>query len=445
MLAFWFTLALLMGCSRKALQTGSGDTGLGSVAVTAASNAPSDSSSKEPAASRGDPKAPDPQRVAGLATPKKIPGRPIDDGHTVGSPKVFGNLAVFPIRASTQEDIGEFTTLDEALEKGTAVVRELEPAADTAPHAEQQAEPPQNDPIPLPVQARASQTQTQRPRHHHRHYGNVSGDGAQVNTLIIENNGDLPILVLAGTIVKGGKQDRQIGQDFLVAARTQAPVDAFCVERGRWTGIRSGESTEGKFSTMKMLASSKVREAGQYKRDQGEVWSKVGEVNRAHQTQTPSETLVAAVEHGDVARERQTLAASASAWLRQVEAVEDVVGFAYAVDGQVRGVRFFMNRKLFLLFEDALIGTAAQDALTAAQEARAEKRPVASGQTNEEAVERFIHNVAAAEARSEPTRAGHLNSYQVSDEGYGSTVLAPPAPAAPLAKPKAITRDYLAK
>ena len=55
---------------------------------------------------------------------------------------------------------------------------------------------------------------------------------------MIQNKGKLPILVLAGTIVKGGKQDRQIGEDFVVPRDKQVDVSAFCVEQGRWNGTR---------------------------------------------------------------------------------------------------------------------------------------------------------------------------------------------------------------
>lgn len=374
----------------------------------------------------------------GRSAPRKVPGLPIGDGYTVGNPKIFANLAVFPVYASVQEHIGDFTTLDAALERGTAEVRELgaAPAPDSPPQA---PSAPQNQ-----DQIQQQQIQQQQIQ--------MRGDGAQVNTLVIENKGDLQILVLAGTIVKGGKQDRQIGQDFLVGAKQTVPVDAFCVEHGRWTGVREGAATGGKFTTMKVLANSKVREAGQYKRDQSEVWSKVGETNRAHKKQTASDTLIASVEDGEIAKQRETLARDAMTWLGQVESAEDVVGLAYAVDGQVRGVRFFMNRKLFLMFQDTLAGTAAQDAITAQEEARAAGKSIASGQAEPAAVERFIAGVQAAKAEAQATRAGNVNEYQFADEGYGSAVMAP-APAAtagtpgaaPPAKPKAITKDFLAK
>ena len=81
----------------------------------------------------------------------------------------------------------------------------------------------------------------------HHLAGGRHGDSATVNQLVIASTADLPILVTAGTILKGGKQDRQLGQDLLVAAGATVPVDAFCVERGRWNGVREGQSTDGVF------------------------------------------------------------------------------------------------------------------------------------------------------------------------------------------------------
>jgi len=40
-----------------------------------------------------------------------------------------------------------------------------------------------------------------------------------VNELLIENTGDIDLFIQAGDIVKGGKQDRTIGTDFVVPPR----------------------------------------------------------------------------------------------------------------------------------------------------------------------------------------------------------------------------------
>ena len=56
-----------------------------------------------------------------------------------------------------------------------------------------------------------------------------------MNQLVLLNNSKRPLILLAGEIVTGGKQDRVIGKDRIVPAESD-PIDlnVFCVEPGRW-------------------------------------------------------------------------------------------------------------------------------------------------------------------------------------------------------------------
>jgi len=96
--------------------------------------------------------------------------------------------------------------------------------------------------------------------------------GAQVNTLVLVNNSKRPLILLAGEIVTGGKQDRVIGKDRLVPAESD-PVDlsVFCVEPGRWTG------TSEKFNAFAApMAQPAVRSKAMADKDQSKVWAEVG-------------------------------------------------------------------------------------------------------------------------------------------------------------------------
>jgi len=107
---------------------------------------------------------------------------------------------------------------------------------------------------------------------------NANVDG-QVNRLMIDNKGDKAILVLAGTLVKGGKQDRVIAQDFIIPPKQTVPVDAFCVEQGRWVASRGGQANDGTFASQNALANSPVRAAANFEADQSKVWDKVAKEN----------------------------------------------------------------------------------------------------------------------------------------------------------------------
>ena len=57
-----------------------------------------------------------------------------------------------------------------------------------------------------------------------------------MNQLVLVNRGKRPVLLLAGELVSGGKQDRIIAKDRIVAPGADPlPLDVFCVEHGRWS------------------------------------------------------------------------------------------------------------------------------------------------------------------------------------------------------------------
>src|SRR5579862_8023181 len=123
-------------------------------------------------------------------------------GYKVLDPIRHGNLTVFPVVAAKSYPTNEFLTLDEGLRSGEVLVTEAGS-----------------------VQGLIRRQSANGIRH----------DGAEVNRLVLVNNSKRPLLLLAGEIVSGGKQDRVIGKDRIVPAESD-PIDltVFCVEPGRW-------------------------------------------------------------------------------------------------------------------------------------------------------------------------------------------------------------------
>jgi len=183
-------------------------------------------------------------------------------GYKVLEPIRHGNLTVFPVVAAKTYPTGEFLTLDEGLRSGEVVVTEAGN-----------------------VQGLIRGPGTPVIRH----------EGAQVNRLVLANNSKRPLLLLAGEIVSGGKQDRVIGKDRIVPPESD-PVDlsVFCVEPGRWiaTSEHFGAS-EAMYGTvhgsvgravgtamaapapMAIMAQPSVRAKAMGDKDQGEVWAEV--------------------------------------------------------------------------------------------------------------------------------------------------------------------------
>lgn len=346
-----------------------------------------------------------------------LPGLPLGAEHAVGPATVVDNLTVFPIYAKQPEDLGEFTTLEAATAAKTAIVREVGAA-------------------PAP-QVGSGQQRVQE------------GGGARVDTVVIENRGRLPILVLAGTIVKGGNQDRQIGEDFVVKPGKTVDVTAFCVEHGRWNGNRDGKSTGGQFVAQKSLALGSVRAAGQYDKNQSEVWSQVARVNAANKKGAPSGTLLATLDDAQIAQRRQQIAGQLTTAMGRADRQDKLVGVAYAVDGQVKGVRWFAGTKLFQLHRDTLLHTAAMEAIAAGASRAA--GAAAPAPAKAEAVAAFVTEMENLAVSERKTKADDAVSLKKSSAGYASEttidVAAPAAaPGAPrVMKPKSLSKDFVKK
>ncbi len=158
--------------------------------------------------------------------------------YKVLAPITSGNLTIFPVVAGTSHDYN-FLTLDEGLRSGEVVVTE---AGRIAPLIRRR-------PIPLPPPQ----------------------GGGEVNRLMLVNNSSRPLLLLAGEIVTGGKQDRVIGKDRIVPAGSD-PIDlsVFCVEPGRWTAV-----SEHFESSRAPMAQPSVRRRAMADKDQQKVWDEV--------------------------------------------------------------------------------------------------------------------------------------------------------------------------
>ena len=152
-------------------------------------------------------------------------------------PVTYENISVFPVVASYGRDTRAFLTLEQGLASGEVVVRER--------GSEEMVRERDGRILFLP--------QT----------------GASVNQLVLVNRSKRPLLLLAGELVSGGKQDRVIGKDRIVpVGAPPLPLDVFCVEHGRWTG-------SGQFAAALTIVHPSVRERAAVDQKQTEVWDAV--------------------------------------------------------------------------------------------------------------------------------------------------------------------------
>ncbi|MCZ6794029.1 MAG: hypothetical protein O7J95_10495 [Planctomycetota bacterium] len=176
--------------------------------------------------------------------------------------------ALEPVPFLLYPDVGEFLTLEEAQNRGLAVVREI--GGGTQGQTAQVAE----------------------------------GSGsATVNTVVVGEPVEAadPRLRRHGDQGGGGNQDRQIAQDFIVSAGKTVPVEAFCIEPGRWSAERAGGLTNGLFRSVGLLAAKSVASA-QYEKSQGTVWKNVLRLNSIAGNEPATGTFLATIEEDDAER-----------------------------------------------------------------------------------------------------------------------------------------------
>jgi hypothetical protein len=319
-----------------------------------------------------------------------------------------GSLTVFPVVASKSYATSEFLTLDEGLRSGEVVVTE---------------------------------------------YGNVRGlvrnrvapaaqrDSAEVNRLVLVNNSKRPLLLLAGEIVAGGKQDRVIGMDRIVPSESD-PIDlsVFCVEPGRWVassdrfgtsgatyGVASGRSAGTGASAKSagtLMAQPSVRAKAMGDKDQSQVWA---EVRKQQQTMTaevqasPTAPMAQALnstssyavvmENQDV---KQKVDEVAKPIERDYQSVikqlrdRNAVGVVVAVNGRVIWSDVFASTELLGKYWPKLVRSYASEAVAT---------PVKGGEATLEQAESFLANMRGRRETIE-SEPGVFRHTQVNGDGF---------------------------
>jgi hypothetical protein len=294
-------------------------------------------------------------------------------------PITYENLTVFPVVASPGHDTGGFLTLEEGLSRGEVIVREQS------------------------VETLVRDRDGRRPVV--QNYG-----GPSVNQLVLVNRSKHPLILLAGELVSGGKQDRVIAKDRVVAPGGEPlPLDVFCVEHGRW-------SAGAQFTSAMTIVHPSVREQAALKQKQADVWASVtagtvaarpsaappprvaqDELAMATETEAPTQSYSKIYGSRRVAPSVDALVDEVQRRFRRETAGlkgERVVGVVIAYGGEVAWSDIFASGELFDQYWGKLLRSYAVEAV--ARPSLREK--VSSNEAGE-----FLHRLKGREqTESEP-------------------------------------------
>ncbi len=280
--------------------------------------------------------------------PPEPAGHPESDWRIL-EPVTYENISVFPVVSSTGYDTDNFLTLDEGLASGEVVIRE-----------------------------QGSDGMVRRRDDNSRIISDYRG-AAAVNQLVLINRSKRPLVLLAGELVSGGKQDRIIGKDRIVpVGAPPLPLNVFCVEHGRW-------SSGSQFVASKTIVHPSVREKAAVDQEQTEVWGAVrggttfksaGSAPAARlNSDVLSQTIVSSApteSYEKVYTSRSTgvsidefVEQIATRFARQTSHLkgERVVGVVVAYGGEVAWSDIFASSNLFELYWNKLLRSYVVEAL----------------------------------------------------------------------------------
>lgn len=221
-----------------------------------------------------------------------------------------------------------------------------------------------------------------------------------VNQLLVENPTDRDLFIQAGDIVKGGRQDRTLGTDFIVPARSgKIPVPAFCVESGRWHR-RRGEADTYFSKSSDFTSSKQLRAAIHLKKQQGAVWNAVQE----DQTKL-SESVGAHIVSPDsptslqLSYEHDGLKNVLDDYLTALPSTPppDTIGVAWSINGRPSHADIYGSPILFHKLWNKLRRAAALEAISD----RTRPSEVASSPIDNAAISAWLANSQQAEAHNE--------------------------------------------
>jgi hypothetical protein len=304
--------------------------------------------------------------------------------YRVLEPITSGEVTLYPIvRAHVQERAAHWSylTLDQGLQSGEVVITEAGKARGLV-------------------------------RSRHGAQVNEFSSGDQVNTLVLINNSNRPLVLLAGEIVTGGKQDRVIATDRIVPPRSEPlNLSVFCIEPGRWVENSSKFGAAGKEAHKSFMVQPSVRQKAMVAQNQQQVWDAVGRsiggsagavaydgpsTNGGVQHSAPTSSYARVMAAPAMQAKVEALAAPAFGDNDEVIGKlrrNQVIGVVAAVNGHIVWADLFATPEMLAEYWTKLVRSYAAEAIGSAAHAG----PTA----DKESVLRFVSEAANGEEKSE--------------------------------------------
>jgi len=231
----------------------------------------------------------------------------------LGEPQGFENLAVFPVRFP-QNGGPEYITLKEALARGVFAVSE------------------------------------------------VSAGGA-VSELLVENRGDVAVLLLDGEELAGAKQNRVLNTTIFVAPKTSIKVPVSCTEHGRWSSVSKVMGESGNIMATSLRKSHmagvniNLEASREFRSNQAQVWNDIAMLHR---------DLGVMSETGAMKAVYDAKKADLDAYLKHFPAVDHQQGMLVFINGKAVGLDYVSRASAYAILHGKLLKSYAMEAVRVA-------------------------------------------------------------------------------
>jgi hypothetical protein len=210
-----------------------------------------------------------------------------------------------------------------------------------------------------------------------------------VREVLVRNNSPHHVFLMAGEALGGGKQNRLVGEDVLLAPHGGViRVPVYCIEKGRWS------PGEERFKSGGFMAPQGMRRLAREKASQSALWDAVSGVLEESGTRSENEDFGAVYKNEEVAAE-------IAHYRREIRIpFRDTVGCVVAVKGRIVGSDIFGSPEVFRKLWPKLLDSYTLDAIAG----REPSRGWLGAQPPEEEVRRFLHRVYRASFRERSAR-----------------------------------------
>jgi hypothetical protein len=239
-------------------------------------------------------------------------------GMELGACQSFENMSVFPLRFSGNGG-PEYITLKEALERGVFVVTEV-------------------------------------------------SAGGSVPELMVENKGDVAVLLLDGEELAGAKQNRVLNTTILVGPKSATKIPVSCTEHGRWSYVsevffESGNVMAPALRELNMRGVNvSLRIGRQFHGDQGGVWDGIDRMSVAADV----ESMTGAMR--DVFEAKRAVLED---YLKSFKLEDGQKGVLVFIGGEVAGLDFVSREQAFAVLHAKLVKSYAIEAMLVGERAKA--------------------------------------------------------------------------